>query len=278
MNLAFYPGCSLQGVARDYSGSIHAVFKRLGIGLAELDDWFCCGASAAHSLDEDLALALPAGNLFLAEKLGKDIVVPCAMCFNRLRQARHTVRQRQVRLPWPVKGLAQVHDMTRLLVEPKCLERIHALVQRPLKTLKLVCYYGCQMVRPPRITGYGDYENPQTLDDLARAAGAEVLDWSYKATCCGASVGVSRPGMGRALALRLVQKARQTGADAFVVSCPLCQMNLDKLGLEAPDQALPVFYVTELLELALAGRAALDRFRMHLTDPGDLLRRKKLWA
>jgi heterodisulfide reductase subunit B len=277
MNLAFYPGCSLQGVAKDYSGSIQALFTHLGIGLTELDDWFCCGASAAHSLDDDLALALPAGNLFLAEKAGRDIVVPCAMCFNRLRQARHLVRQQQVLLPWPVKGRVEVHDMTRLLAEPRTLARITALVKRPLSGLKLVCYYGCQMVRPPRITGFTDYENPLTLDLLARASGADVLDWSYKATCCGASVGVSRPEVGKALALRLVEKARQTGAEAFVVSCPLCQMNLDKLGIEAPGQALPVFYVTELLELALNGRTDPDRLRMHLTDPNDLLRRKGLW-
>jgi len=272
MNLAFYPGCSLQGVARDYSGSIYAVFRHLGFDLTELADWFCCGASAAHSLDEDLALALPAGNLFLAEKAGRDIVVPCAMCFNRLSHARHILGQEPVHLPWPVKGQAQVHDMTRLLSQPETLARIQSLVKRPLKGLRVVCYYGCQMVRPPRITGFADYENPQTLDLLARATGADVRDWSYKATCCGASIGVSRPEVGNALCLRLVDKARQAGAEAFVVSCPLCQMNLDKLGIEAPSQAMPVFYITELLELALNGRTEPGRFRMHLTDPGALLR------
>lgn len=278
MNLAFYPGCSLQGVAADYSGSIYAVFRHLDLGLTELEDWFCCGASAAHSLDDDLALALPAGNLYLAEKIGKDIVVPCAMCFNRLRQARHLLLEKPLDLPWPVQGRPQVHDMTRLLAAPETLARIKALVKRPLKGLNLVGYYGCQMVRPPRITGYSDYENPQTLDVLAEASGAVVHDWSYKSTCCGASVGVSRPEMGRALALRLVQKARQAGAEAVVVSCPLCQMNLDKLGIEAPDQALPVFYITELLELAFNGATDPARFRMHLTNPADLLRRKGLWG
>jgi heterodisulfide reductase subunit B len=275
MNLAFYPGCSLQGVASDYSGSIYSVFKLLGISLTELDDWFCCGASAAHSLDEDLSLALPAGNLFLAEKIGLDILVPCAMCFNRLRQARQVVREKRVALPWRVKGDLDVRDMTRLLSEPVMLDRIRGLVKRPLKDLKVVCYYGCQMVRPPEITGYRDYENPQTLDRLAQAVGAQVLDWSYKATCCGASIGVARPEVGSILARRLVEKARETGAQAFVVSCPLCQMNLDKLAVDPLVQALPVFYVTELLELAIVGRATAERFRMHLTDPLPLLRENR---
>jgi heterodisulfide reductase subunit B len=277
MTLAFYPGCSLQGVASDYSGSIFSVFERLGISLTEIKGWFCCGASAAHSLDEEISLALPAGNLFLAEQKGQDIVVPCPQCFNRLRTARKIVREKSVALPWPVKGRSQVHDMTRLLAEPATLERISAIVQRPLKGINVVCYYGCQMVRPPRITGFSDYENPLTLDRLAQAVGAKVLDWSYKSTCCGASVGVARPGVGTALAQRLAQKARQTGAHAVVVSCPLCQMNLDKLSLDAPAHAMPVFYITELLELALSGRTDPRRFRMHLTDPGDLLRSKGVW-
>ena len=83
MKLSFYPGCSLEGMANDYARSITAVFKHLGIELVEIEDWSCCGATAAHSLDEMLTVALPARNIAAAEKLGLDMVSPCANCFNQ---------------------------------------------------------------------------------------------------------------------------------------------------------------------------------------------------
>ena len=115
MKLSFYPGCSLDGMAKDYAGSITAVFQHLEIGLVEIDDWSCCGATAAHSLDEMMAVALPARNLALAEKLGLDIVSPCANCFNRLRFSQKLIREKMVDIPWEVTGDLQVHEMTRFL-------------------------------------------------------------------------------------------------------------------------------------------------------------------
>ena len=77
--VTYYPGCSLEGTARYYAASIAGVAPLLDLELAELDDWNCCGASSAHSVNKYLALALPARNLVLAEKAGQDLVVPCAL-------------------------------------------------------------------------------------------------------------------------------------------------------------------------------------------------------
>ena len=63
----------------------------LDVQLEEVPDWNCCGASAAHSIDENLALALPERNLVQAEAQGRDVVVPCALCFNRLKVAEHAL-------------------------------------------------------------------------------------------------------------------------------------------------------------------------------------------
>jgi heterodisulfide reductase subunit B len=277
MRLSFYPGCSLEGMANDYGRSIYAVFEALGIDLVEIDDWSCCGATAAHSLDEAMAVALPSRNLAAAEAMGLDVVAPCANCFNRLRYAQDMARRNIHDVPWPVSGSVQVHDMTRFLASDDVLERIRGRVLHPLKGLKVVCYYGCQMVRPPRLTGFTDYENPQTLDRLAAAAGAEVLDWSFKTTCCGASIGIGRRDILESLVGRLLEKVRQTGAEAVVVSCPLCQSNLDMMqtGVERPR--LPVFYFTELLRLAFSAEGGRRSwFDMHVVDPVPLLRNKEL--
>jgi heterodisulfide reductase subunit B len=277
MKLSFYPGCSLEGMANDYAGSIKAVFQHLDIGLVEIDDWSCCGATAAHSLDEMMAVVLPARNLALAEKLGLDIVSPCANCFNRLRFSQKMIREKAVDIPWEVTGGLEIHDMTRFLAQPELVQRIEKIVVRPLTDLKVVCYYGCQMVRPPRFTGFTDFENPQTLDRIAAALGDRVKDWSYKSTCCGASIGIGRKDIQDSLTTRLLDKARQTGAEAIVVSCPLCQANLDIIQRRSKVNVLPVFYFTELLRLAFEGGESAGKwFKMHFANPLPLLDRKGL--
>jgi len=264
-------------MANDYARSITAVFEKLDIRLVEIEDWSCCGATAAHSLDEMMAVALPARNMAAAEKMGLDIVVPCANCFNRLRFSQKMIQKKIFDVPWPVSGSIRIHDMTRFLAGEDMLKRIKERVKRPLAGLKVVSYYGCQMVRPPWITGFSDYENPQTLDQLATAVGAEPLDWSYKTTCCGAGIGIGRRDIQESLTARLLDKARQAGAEAVVVSCPLCQCNLDMIQVDKSQEGLPVFYFTELLRLATEGDGSFRRwFRKHVSDPIPLLEKKGL--
>ena len=276
MKLSFYPGCSLEGMAVDYARSIDAVFQALDIDLIEIDDWSCCGATAAHSLSEAMSVILPARNLYAAEQMGLDIVSCCANCFNRLRFSQQMIQKRVLDIPWPVTGGLKVHDMTRFLAEPGMIKQIKKRVIKPLNGLKLVCYYGCQMVRPPRITGYTDYENPQTLDRISAATGAHVIDWSYKATCCGASIGIARKEIGDSLTNRLLDKARLAGAEAIVVSCPLCQSNLDIIQKDRLEVPIPIFYFTELLRLSFSDRGNPNWFKMHFANPVPILKKKKL--
>ena len=271
MKLSFYPGCSLEGMANDYARSITEVFSDLSIELVEIDDWSCCGATAAHSLSEAMSVALPARNLAAADKMGLDMVTPCAMCFNRLRFSQQALRKELYDVPWQVSGDLLVHDMTRYMAGDDVLRRIAERVVRPLKNLKVICYYGCQMVRPPRITGYTDFENPQTMDHIMKSLGARVRDWSFKSTCCGASIGIGRRDIRDALTNRILDKARQTGTEAIVVSCPLCQANLDTVQMDSSRPRLPVFYFTELMHVAFRDQAASSWFGTHITDPRPLL-------
>jgi heterodisulfide reductase subunit B len=276
MKLSFYPGCSLEGMAVDYARSIEAVFQALDIDLVEIEDWSCCGATAAHSLSEAMSVILPARNLSVAEKMSLDIVTPCPNCFNRLRLSQQMIQKKVFDIPWPVTGNIQVHDMTRFLAAPEMIQLIKKRVLNPLNGLKFVSYYGCQMVRPPRITGYTDYENPQTLDRITAAVGAQVIDWSYKSTCCGASIGIARKEIGESLTKRLLDKARQTGAEAIVVSCPLCQSNLDMIQKDRRERPIPIFYFTELLRLSFSDRVNPKWFKTHFANPVRLLKTKSL--
>ena len=94
MKLGYYPGCSLKGGSREYKESVVAMAGAFDIELEEIPDWNCCGATAAHNLNKELSLSLPARILAIAEKEGmQDIIVPCAACYSRLTVTQHELNQ-----------------------------------------------------------------------------------------------------------------------------------------------------------------------------------------
>jgi heterodisulfide reductase subunit B len=277
MKVSYYPGCSLEGTAADYAASIAGVAPLLDLELAELEDWNCCGASAAHSLNHRLAIELPSRNLALAQKAGRDVVVPCALCFNRLKAAEKTLARPGEGQPGGIK----IWDLLDFLTQKAWLAALSGKVVRPLAGLRVVGYYGCLASRPPKISDKEDWENPQNLERLLTVLGAEPLDWSYKTDCCGAGLAVARPDIIDTLVSRLYDRALAAGAEAFVVSCQMCQANLDMTQTRistrfSKDYYLPVFYFTELIGLALGHPEAANWLTRHLVDPLPLLKEKGL--
>jgi heterodisulfide reductase subunit B len=154
MNYSYYPGCSLHSTGLEYGLSTRAVFKHLGLELTELDDWNCCGASSAHVFDHTLALALPARTLSQAQTAKRDLVIPCAACYNRLRGADYALRNDPVAraelesmLGFQYTGSVAVRPVLAVLAEDVGVKRISAEVRVPLNELKVVTYYGCLLVR-----------------------------------------------------------------------------------------------------------------------------------
>jgi heterodisulfide reductase subunit B len=284
MRVSYYPGCSLEATARDYRESLEYVCRHLGIELAEVEDWSCCGATAAHSTDEFLSLALPARNLMLAEAAGMDLVVPCPMCFNRLKTTEQALKTESPKdFPYALAGRIKVWDLLDFLSRPEWVSLIQAQVRQSLKDLTVVCYYGCMANRPPRITEARSPENPQGMDTLLKALGTQVRDWSYKTDCCGASHTVSRPDIVHTLVDRLYERALEAGAEAIVVSCQMCQANLDLpqakiAALFQKKYDLPIFYFTELIGVAWQATEAKSWLARHLVDPIPLLRKKLLMS
>ena len=275
MKVSYYPGCSLAGTAREYGESTRAVCQALGIELDELDDWNCCGATSAHSTDEFLSVALPARNLGLAEEKGMDLVVPCAACFQRLKAAQKRLATSPLS-GFPDGGKVKVKHLLDLCSEDEVRQRVKENVKRPLSGLRVACYYGCLLVRPPKVTDAVDYEDPQSMDELVNLVGAESVTWSYKTDCCGGSLVLPRADVVRRLIQKLLDMALEARADCLVTCCPMCQSNLDtrqgQLSQETGrDYRVPVFYFTELLGLAL-GLPGVDRWlKRHLTSPRELL-------
>jgi heterodisulfide reductase subunit B len=273
VEFSYYPGCSLHATAIEYDYSTRAVFRRLGAELVELPDWNCCGASSAHILNETLALALPARTLALAQKEGRDLVAPCAGCFNRLKTADKVLREDAAKaaemrdlLGLEYKGGFQVRSPLDLIAKEIGSPRVKEEVERPLEGLKLVSYYGCALVRPPEIVGFEDPEHPQLMDLLLEAVGAMPLPWSYATECCGGNLALTRRDLAKTLVTKLVSKAQEAGAQAMVTACPLCQVNL-----EMRQKEMPIFYFTELIGLALGIEESKKWWVKHLIDPRPLL-------
>ncbi len=275
MKLTYYPGCSLEGTASDYAAGIAGVAGLLGLTLAELPDWNCCGASAAHSLDAEAARALPIRNLRLAQRIGLDVVAPCALCFNRLKAGAKDLEAKGERLSF------RVWDLLDLLTQPVFLKRMAARLVTPLTGLQAVCYYGCLVNRPPKITDAPTPENPGNMEKLLQTLGATPLEWSFKTDCCGAGLAVARPDLIDRLVRRLYDRARRAGAECIVVSCQMCQANLDLPQARISRQAgqkyeLPVLYFTELIALALGHPEVPRWLARHLVDPRPVLAAKGL--
>ena len=261
MKIGFYPGCSLTGSSREYNESVVAVAKALDIELVEINDWNCCGATAAHAMNEELSLSLPARILAMAEKQGlTEVVVPCAACYNRLKVTQHeleddTKRSRVIDiLKMPYQGSSSIINVLQLL-EMYGAENIKAKITRPFAH-KVACYYGCLLVRPHSILKFDRVENPQSMDTMIKSIGGTTLDWAFKTECCGAGFSVSRTDLVAKLSGNILKDAADRQAEALIVACPMCQSNLDmrrgaiNKTLETPSD-IPVIYITQAIGLAL---------------------------
>ena len=266
MTLGFYPGCSLKGSSREYAESVVAVAKAFDIKLEEITDWNCCGATAAHNMNKELSLALPARILSLAEKQGfTEIVVPCAACYSRLTVTKHELAADPVLNAAVTEanglkynGTVSVLNIIQML-DKYITPNMEGRVVKPFEH-KVACYYGCLLVRPHEILKFDREEDPQSMDVLMLKAGAAPIDWAFKTECCGAGLSVSRTSSVGRLSGKIVGDAFDRGAEAIIVACPMCHSNLDMrrdainsfLGAKVD---IPVMYVTQALGIALG----LDR-------------------
>lgn len=283
VNVSYFPGCSLDGTAKEYGESTEAICKTLGIELTELDDWNCCGSSSAHVTSDLLAAALPARNLEIAEKAGMDLVVPCAACYQRLKFAeKELLAGKSIEgFSGEYRGNFNIKHLVDFIWEDAGNDVIKANIKKPLKDLKSVCYYGCLTVRPPEVTGAVNPEDPRNMDRIISSLGADVKKWSYKTDCCGGNLILTRPDIARKLIQKLLDMAAEAGADCIVTGCPMCFSNLDSRQNEitrntGKEYKTPIFYVSELMGLAFDNPAAKKWLGRHMVDPRPLLRQKGL--
>ena len=263
MTYFYYPGCSLEGTAREYDRSTRALMAALDQPLVDIPDWTCCGASAAAPVGRLLSLALPALNLARVEAAdsGDDILVPCSACYLNLKSAAEKTRKNPELLARVNAVLAEKNLSFRGWAKPRHLldvlaadigaDAIREKITAPFTGMKIAPYYGCQCLRPYPV--FDDPERPTSMEPLIRAAGATVFPWKMGGRCCGASHMNTKPDVGLTLVSSILKDAE--GADAIVTVCPMCQMNLEAYQKQAGKKSGTAFNATILYLPQLLGMA-----------------------
>jgi heterodisulfide reductase subunit B len=173
------------------------------------------------------------------------------------------------------EGTVAVRSLLDVVVNRVGLDAVSEKVVKDLDGLKVVSYYGCLLTRPPEITGAADPEYPMEMDRLVESLGAESLDWSYKTSCCGASLSVTNTEIALQLSRKILENAQAVGADAVVVACPLCHTNLDarqhQMGMDSP---IPILYFTQLMAVAFGLDDKAAALKKNAVDPRPLISEK----
>jgi heterodisulfide reductase subunit B2 len=282
MSPAYFPGCTLSTKAAGYDQSGRAVAQALGMELNELPEWQCCGATFPLATDNSMALIAPTRLLAQAQNAGGHVTTLCAICFHVLRRTQTTLQQHPEmleRINWfteePYNGQARVSHFLELLRDEITWPKLKEQVTNPLTGLKVAPYYGCLLLRPQNEIGLDDPDQPRILHDLLAAIGCEVVDFPYQVECCGSYLAVSKPELPEKLSKEILDSARQHGAQAIATACPLCQFNLDfpqrPEMLGENSGALPIFYFTQLMAVALGLSEDTWGMQSHYAQPNHIL-------
>lgn len=290
MEIAYYPGCSLHASSSLYDEQSRRIFKELGITLKEIEDWSCCGATSAGKTNDFMAVAMPARNLGIAEASGlAEMVIPCSACYSRTLVAQKRLERDagmkqaiNAELTEKVQGGIKVSSILEVLKSAIASGELMKKAVKKLDGLRPACYYGCMLTRfPADVPVPDDVENPRGMEDVLEALGVETMDWSFKTDCCGASASVNDQDTALHLMARIMKDAVARGANCFVVTCPMCQLNLDayqdafceKNGI---CERLPVYFITELVGLSMGISPRELQIDRHFVDGIKLLKELNL--
>jgi heterodisulfide reductase subunit B len=282
MKLIYYPGCTLKNSARNFDTSTVTSMAKLDVEIEELERWNCCGTVHGLGSDNVMNRVAPVTNLIrVKEAQASEFMTSCAMCYNTLKRANNDVKQHADKLhtineflnleETKYAGDVEVRHLLEYLRDRVGFDNLAKKVKKPLKGLRVACYYGCLLVRPKEVA-FDDVENPMIMENLIEALGATPVNFPLKTECCGAYHAVASPEIVADRTDKIMGSAQEEQVDLVVVSCPLCAYNLDFKQDDArrlnPDfKNMPVLYFTQLMALALeCGDEALG-FDLHHIDP-----------
>ena len=291
MKYYYYPGCTLHSKAVGFDRSGRNCAKAMGIELIDLPDWTCCGTVFPLVMDNLMSLISPVRNLAKAREGKLDMVILCAFCYNVFKRTNYLVKENpesckkindflREDIAEPYGGETRALHLLEVLRDDLGFDRVAGLVKKKIE-LRLAPYYGCMLLRPNKEVGLDSADRPTILHDLLTAMGADVVDFAFQTECCSSYLTVNSPETTVDCSNSILSSAVGDGADALVVSCPLCFYNLDSRQKEIKQahpefKSLPIYYFTELLGIALGLSREECGLQGHFVDPMPLLEEKEV--
>ena len=290
MSLAYYPGCTLKTKARNLEEPAVASMEALGFKLDEVPRWNCCGAVYSLAEDDLIHQVAPVRNLIRVKKQGKtELVTLCAFCLNTLKRANLLMKENAEKRDTlnsfidegiDYSGEVEVVHLLEVLRDEVGWEALSQKVKFPLRELKVAPYYGCNLLRPREIA-IDSVENPTILREFLNALGASPVDFPESTRCCGSYQVISSPDDIAEYTRPILSSALSHGAEALVLTCPLCDYNLGQgqkelIKKQSGLKEMPQFYFTQLLALALGLDPKVCHFELNHGSPESLLKEKNL--
>jgi heterodisulfide reductase subunit B len=290
MSLAYYPGCTLKTKARNLEEPAVVSMEVLGFKLEEIPRWNCCGAVYSLAEDDLIHQVAPVRNLIRVKEQGKnELATLCAFCLNTLKRAnllmKENVEKRNTLNSFIDEGIdysgeVKVVHLLEVLRDDIGWGTLAQKIKLPLRELKVAPYYGCTLLRP-REVAIDSVENPTILREFLKALGASPVDFPESTRCCGSYQIISNPDDISEYARAILNSALSHGAEALVLTCPLCDYNLGQgqkelMKKHSEFKGMPLFYFTQLLALALGLDPQVCHFELNYGSPESLLREKNL--
>jgi heterodisulfide reductase subunit B len=292
MKVSYYPGCTLKTRAKNLEDSALAAFKALGIEYQELDRWNCCGAVFSLADDDLIHMVAPVRDLVRAKQLGAGTMVTlCSMCYNTLARANELMKHDEVKRktindfmneePDYFGEVEVVHFLSYLKNQIGWVA-LKSKVQSPLGGLKIAPYYGCTLLRPKDVA-IDHPDSPTLFREFVETLGGEVIEFPSSTVCCGSYQALGNPEAALKVSFDILSDAVSRGADALVLTCPLCDYNLgrrqdDMLLKYEGAKDVPVLYFTQLLAIALGLSQEVCRFELNRSSTARLLKSRNLLA
>jgi heterodisulfide reductase subunit B len=284
--IAYYPGCTLKTTGKAFEQSAFAVTGALGIQMREIERWNCCGTVFSLTTDDTMHHIATVRNMIRVEEMGeREVLTLCSMCYNTLKRANEFIASDPVRLSelndfmykeeLKYSGKVKVRHLLELLRDDVGWDALKAKVTNPLDGVKVASYYGCALVRPAG-AGVDSLEDPTVMEDLVSSLGAEPVNWPSRLECCGSYHTIGHKELIFERTERIVGQALNAGADAIILSCPLCEFNIGARQHEVAEHVyafkqIPVLYFTQLMGLAMG----IDPDDLGITDERVLARLKE---
>ena len=263
MKYSYYPGCTLRTKAKKLDDYARASAKALGFELEELEDWQCCGGVYPLSSDEIGSKLSSVRALAEAKEKNQELVTLCSACYHVVKRVNDDMRNVEdirvrannyMKLDEPYLGETNVLHFLEVLRDRVGFDELKKKVTNPLTGRKIGAYYGCLLLRPGKILGFDNPENPTIIEDFIRAIGAEPVMYPYRNECCGGYISLKAKDLAKNMCDNIMDSSAGFGAEMLITACPLCQYNLTKNS----NAKIPVYYFTELLAEALGVKEEVD--------------------